>query len=80
MLLRLEKVASLTNMTARFYLLRYEVKQQLSVAHENSSHLESGKDSLERQLSMRELELEKAKVTIADLEKDINILKDRSHG
>jgi len=38
------------------------------------------KDSLQRRLAAKELECERLVATIEDMERDIQALKDRSHG
>lgn len=49
----------------------------MAETRETNSSLEVSRESLERQLASKEAELEKARITMCEMEREVNTLKDR---
>lgn len=56
------------------------MKENLAELRETNSGIEHSRDAAERHLASKEMELEKARSTVNEMEREICILKDRCNG
>ena len=56
------------------------MKENLAELRESNSSLEHSRDAGERHLAGKEMELEKARSTMSEMEREICMLKDRCNG
>jgi len=59
---------------------RYTIRQNAGELKELSTNLEHDRDITQRHLAAKETELERARATIIEMEREINLLKDRCNG
>ena len=61
-------------------LFRYSLKNNVTELKDVTSHLENDRDAAQRHLVSKEMELEKARSAMHDMEREICLLKERCNG
>lgn len=59
---------------------RHHMKESIAELRESNASTEHSRDTAERQLASKEMEIEKYRCTTAEMEREINMLKDRCNG